>query len=734
MNDNWCILIGNAEDRLKEVADNSVQCCITSPPYYGLRDYGTGKWIGGDPNCKHYRTTKYSANDCTGHKAMGDAGQAVGDAIYKTYCPLCGAVRVDEQIGLEETPEEYIERLVKVFREVKRVLKDDGTLWVNIGDSYAGGAGRWGASDNISDKQSSNQGSLSQIPETTKWQHNIIKQKDLIGIPWMLAFALRKDGWYLRQDIIWCLSGNEYVYAKTSYGVKPIEVRTLSRIDTSKVQLWNGTDWVNIIAVRKNEFVSDRKRICLRSGQEISCTGGHHWVLSDGTIKTTDELKVGDVLKHVDLPDESGCDPGFMTDDLAWFIGLYLAEGSKSNKVIQIALNADEIQWFDRIRAVSEYMGGSASYTLDGNKLNVRCFGAPLISIINYYIGGNSAKNKHLNSDCWRLSNSKLKCILNGYFDGDGHYDTINNRIRLGFTRNIYLERDLRVAAARLGATITLKKSSSKIGDKKYLTFKGEWRYDVSDHFNNKNRCEIISIKNSYGKCFYDIEVDSDDHTFALSSGVITHNCKTNPMPESVKDRCVKSHEYIFLLSKKPQYKFNYEAIREEAVSNESRAPGVVRDGLFNYDSKRNDHPEAYLDTNRVIHGSGEKYLYSSGIKFGGNKYGDSNDTHFQTYSGNEYVPTGMRTKRDVWNVAVSTYKDAHFATYPEELILPCILASTDEGDTVLDPFNGSGTTGSASLKNKRKYLGVELNPEYVELSSKRLEAVSLEMSKYNLW
>ena len=83
-----------------------------------------------------------------------------------------------------------------------------------------------------------------------------------------------------------------------------------------------------------------------------------------------------------------------------------------------------------------------------------------------------------------------------------------------------------------------------------------------------------------------------------------------------------------------------------------------------------------------------------------------------------------VRNKRDVWSVALHPYSEAHFATYPEELILPCILAGTDEGDTVLDPFSGAGTTGVVCKKNNRNYIGIELNPEYVELSEKRIEAV----------
>ena len=192
------VIQGDCIDVLKTLPDETIDCCVTSPPYYGLRDYGTGEWVGGDPNCPHRRLSKYSEKTITGHAQDGLAGN-VGDAIYKSICPLCGAVRHDKQIGLEETPEEYIEKLVNVFREVKRVMKDDGTLWVNIGDSYA-----------------------QQRGGTTA---NGMKHKDLIGIPWMLAFALRTDGWYLRQDIIWhkpnpmpesvkdrCTKSHEYIF------------------------------------------------------------------------------------------------------------------------------------------------------------------------------------------------------------------------------------------------------------------------------------------------------------------------------------------------------------------------------------------------------------------------------------------------------------------------------------------------------------------------------------------
>lgn len=299
------ILTGDCRDILPTLDAESVNCCVTSPPYYGLRDYG-----------------------------------------------------VEGQIGMEETPAAYVQKLVEVFRDVRRVLREDGTLWLNLGDSYAGsGKGAW----NIHDVQKE-----VYVPKPCGPQSRCrtpdCKPKDLIGIPWRVAFALQDDGWYLRQDIIWS---------------------------------------------------------------------------------------------------------------------------------------------------------------------------------------------------------------------------------------------------------------------------------------------------------------------------------KPNPMPESVTDRCTKSHEYIFLFSKSPKYYFDAASIAEPCTCS----------------------------------------VTSNSIKFGGNKYGESQDKHHATYSGNVYTQKQTRNKRDVWVIPTQPFSGAHFATYPEELVRNCILAGCPAGGTVLDPFSGSGTTGKVAYDLGREYIGIEMNPDYVELSLKRVGA-----------
>ena len=160
-----------------------------------------------------------------------------------------------------------------------------------------------------------------------------------------------------------------------------------------------------------------------------------------------------------------------------------------------------------------------------------------------------------------------------------------------------------------------------------------------------------------------------------LRQDIIWH--KPNPMPESVTDRCTKAHEYIFLLSKGPRYYFDAEAIKEPAVQ-----AGRVRSD-----------------------------------RMGGNKYVEG----VKHSDGSVFTGSETRNRRSVWTVTTKPFKGAHFATFPPDLIEPCVLAGAPIGGTVLDPFFGAGTTGLVAQKHGRRCVGIELNPEYVEIAKARL-------------
>jgi len=166
------IIVGDNRETLKNIPDKSVHCCVTSPPYFGLRDYN-----------------------------------------------------MNNQIGLENTPDDFVQELVKVFQEVKRVLRDDGTLWLNLGDSYNNFRTQMGPAQSVHGKDKLN-GKPEPKSKARGWSE--LKEKDLVGIPWRVAFALQSDGWYLRQDIIWekrnpmpesvtdrCTKSHEYIFLLT---------------------------------------------------------------------------------------------------------------------------------------------------------------------------------------------------------------------------------------------------------------------------------------------------------------------------------------------------------------------------------------------------------------------------------------------------------------------------------------------------------------------------------------
>ena len=186
----WAVVEGDCLDVLVTLPDGAVQCCVTSPPYWGLRDYKTGRWEGGDAECDHVEMSV----------GMSDKN-TLGPDGHRETCGKCGAVRVDDQIGLESTPEEYVSKLVSVFREVKRVLRDDGTLWLNLGDSYCAAPRGSAAVETSTLTNPTRQQQISGSPIDKRGGER--KPKDLVGIPWMVAFALRADGWWLRSDIIW---------------------------------------------------------------------------------------------------------------------------------------------------------------------------------------------------------------------------------------------------------------------------------------------------------------------------------------------------------------------------------------------------------------------------------------------------------------------------------------------------------------------------------------------------
>jgi len=246
------IRTGNCVELMACMDDESVDMCVTSPPYWGLRDYGGRGIVWGPQECiergegdtshEWEGYTRPSENTRNNNNSL-QLKSAYWEPQEQAFCKHCDAWF--GQLGLEPTPEQYVKNMVEVFREVKRVLKPEGTLWLNIGDSYCAGSRKSGVADSAGGERG--------LPTTQRNQASgDLKQKDLVGIPWMLAFALRADGWYLRQDIIWakpncmpesvrdrCTKNHEYVFLLSKskdyyYDNEAIKEDTVGKPDKNK--------------------------------------------------------------------------------------------------------------------------------------------------------------------------------------------------------------------------------------------------------------------------------------------------------------------------------------------------------------------------------------------------------------------------------------------------------------------------------------------------------------------
>lgn len=183
-------LQGDVFDNIKKLNDNSIDCVVTSPPYWGLRDYGTASYKGGNKNCNH--TICDSGIDSKKNKNIKRPAQN----FNKCFCIKCGAKRIDKQLGLEPTYQEHIQNIVKLFRAMKPKLKDSATVWLNYGDSYAATVNGTKVKEIKNDDRGFVDKPFSTIQGT-------LKPKDLVMIPNRIAIALQDDGWWIRSEIIW---------------------------------------------------------------------------------------------------------------------------------------------------------------------------------------------------------------------------------------------------------------------------------------------------------------------------------------------------------------------------------------------------------------------------------------------------------------------------------------------------------------------------------------------------
>jgi SAM-dependent methyltransferase len=493
--------------------DETVDLIVTSPPYFGLRSYQDGG--------EHYA----------------------------------------EQIGAEATPSEYLDALMACTAEWMRVLKPGGSIFVNLGDKYSGAAGP---------KTGGRPAGLVDGHNTDRWADVPrgraaagTPAKSLFGLPWRYAIrCIDELGLILRAEIVWskCLSGGTRVYAEVKGRQTAIRLHDLCRAyQPEDVRLWTGTRWSQVKAWEATGRSDAQYEVELRSGERIGCTAEHRWPTNRGLLRS-DELTAGDVLDTAPLPDGTRHPEGLDDEAVGWFVGLYIAEGSRSEQTIQIAGHVKEGERYQRLVDLAQRFDGTCKVHVDGNKASINLTGAVIRGILEQYVGGRTSKDKHLQPRCWERSNKFLRAVLDGYLSGDGSWDANLRRWTLGFTENDALAEDLRTIAARLGMSLRLRRTAHYGFGQQWPGWGGTLYEDASRR--KAPDSQIVAIRASRARQFWDLEIEDEPHLFSLATGVLTHN--SNGLPESVTDRVRRSHEQVFHFVKQPRYYSAVDEVREQ--------------------------------------------------------------------------------------------------------------------------------------------------------------------------
>ncbi len=584
-------IVGDVHDVLKTLPDSSVDLILCSPPFLALRSY-----LPADHPDKQ------------------------------------------KELGSEPTPGAFIDALLDVVEECRRVLAPHGSLCIELGDTYAGSGG--GGGDYLpgglredqpgfgGSAERQRDGNAAHWRQKNAWKHQIagaglgdtgqqvppsLKEplgsvrpwpldKSLSLVPesfrWALAYGRNPfptlcrahwmsdcrdcsdksecrttEPWRIRNVIRWCLDGDTVVYARTPKGEGPTRLLHLTQNwQPGQWSLWDGERWTPVLGWSATE-ASDAIEIEFRNGERVSATREHEWPTQRGLVRTED-LRVGDAVGQVRLPEPAVGEPQHLPDDeIGWLLGTFLADGSfDSRDRIQIAGHRTEgVLRHARLERLAQAYDGTASVYEhgSGNEGSVVVRSPVLAAVIRRYIGGDGARNKHLRPPCWRRTNWFLGALLEGYLHGDGHYDAKNDRWRLGFTDNPWLARDLRTLCARLGHSCRVKRLP-RAADPRGGTFAGTashyHRGEIRFRWQHNNRYpdgQVMALRQSKRRRFYDIGVKGEPHLFALASGLLTHNCRPNPPVGALGDKFrPATSEMVVACTSRTRY-FDLDAVRE---------------------------------------------------------------------------------------------------------------------------------------------------------------------------
>jgi len=682
------------------LADKSVHCVVTSPPYWSLRDYGLPptEWPtvtytpmpglepvtvqGCEEGCEHEWTeappkrNRWGLDVGASDKQVSNRGNA-WEISQGSWCSRCGGWRGN--LGLESTPEAYVAHIVAIFREVWRVLRDDGTIFLNLGDSYTSGMFVHGYRRNVIQPQNNWAGTCLESRKTKLGSTvqprstSSLKPKDLCGIPWRVAFALQADGWYLRSDVIFakmnpmpeCLSPDTHIFVKVQGKAKRITLGELSGLrDYPLILTPNG--WRKIIHVweveKEYSVQFEAAKVC-----GVECSEDHRWPISHDRrrdaihlTKTAEIRDTGywdyllwrglDGLIETTVVELAGRQLDY---DLGWLIGLYAAEGgcnAPRGFRCKITLHIDEDTIAERSRRILEEKFQARVSERKNQQHHYRYL--RFSNRAFHYLVGQLVPGK-VSSKCLNLDiilnapRQFRQGLWDGYIAGDGSCRQGHGSIVVSSSK------DLRDSFALIGASLGIvtskgrrKQEDARTG-KTYVAYSLWTPYATRRQLKQGSQCKQILCRNKRiikgPRRMIDLEVE--DGLFLIEDGLVTHN--------SVKDRPTKAHEYLFLLAKQARYYYDADAVREPNTNGTRHrlASGPVQSS--------GDNPK-----NQIVG------------RWGGKKSYESLNGH---------------NRRTVWMIPTQPYPGAHFATFAPALVQPCVLAGTSAKGVC--PVCGKGWT-----------------------------------------
>lgn len=615
------VYVGDCRDGMRKMIADGVKAhaCVTSPPYWGLRDYGTGAWNGGDDERDHSYVLGGTAKSTLGNYGNALSQEAIeakvndrGRAAYRHECGKCGAKRVDNQIGLEALHDClgwatgkpcgdcHVCHIVEVFRLVRDLLVDDGTAWLNYGDCYYTPRYNGGIGDNST---INGQGSQEAYRRASRSKRNGaanrnqrlpgLKPKDMALMPARIALALQA----------------------------PYVVPNCIKDERDKAWLAALVDGEGTISIRRYD-------------------------------------------SHSNGSDAKRCQDGFVP---------FISIGNNDRELL------------DRVVAITGFgsVGVKDRPKIDGRGIKSR----------RTYFG-------------WRLDGNKAIEVIAAIYP----YLVVKRK------------------QAILSYTLDVSNKSGKAlrGNRALPPDEQERRRTLKELVNRCNQREPVDLP----RWCVEPPPQIVEPGWWVRSDVIWQ--KKNPMPESVNDRPTRAHEYLFLLAKSEHYYYDADAIKEPASPNTHARLARAHGG---YAAPGQDEHRGILAPRPNRNGVNPKARIPGGWDTGDGNHrklagryarGTRQNESFAAATSGAIVED--RNKRSVWTLATSPYPEAHFATYPPELIEPCILASTRPGQLVLDPFLGSGTTGEVCQRLGRDWIGCELQGEYEPLQRRRTAQLGMPL------